>query len=417
MYAVVDTETTGLSSTKDRIIELAIIGLDADGNKEWEWCSLINPERDTGHGLVIKVHQIYPPDVADAPKFADLAGHIADVLNGRVVIAHNARFDLRMIGAEFERLGVDLPPVAQICTQELARDCGYRPFTLESCCEILKIEMDGMHHALADARATWRLAQKLYDFSHKGLQSEVKVYLDTLPAWPAIPVVTRESKTRPILPNRKTVRQKSTVSSGNAGLEKSSNNVMPEIETYSVDREQPESKYLAAVEWVLEDREITIEQQQALKELRTELQLTEDKAHEIHMAFVCGLAGSMWDDGEISKHEKFDLEVVGKALKLNEADIKFALDNPTKLDLINRDYDLEVGMKVVFTGEMSIPRSKWGDRAKKAGLRVIGAVSGKTDYLVVPFGETGSSKSLKARSIGVRVVSEQRFLRMIKRLE
>ena len=72
---------------------------------------------------------------------------------------------------------------------------------------------------------------------------------------------------------------------------------------------------------------------------------------------------------------------------------------------------------MVFTGEMSIPRSQWGDRAKKAGLRVIGAVSGKTDYLVVPFGETGSSKSLKARSLGVCVVSEQRFLRMIKRLE
>ena len=220
MYAVIDTETTGLSSTKDRIIELAIIGLDADGNKEWEWCSLINPERDTGHGLVIKVHQIYPRDVAGAPRFADFAGHVADILNGRVVIAHNARFDLGMIGAEFERLGVELPPVAQICTQELARDCGYRPYTLESCCEILKIEMDGMHHALADARATWQLAQKLYDFSHKGLKSEVKVYMDTLPSWPAIPVVTREPKTRPILPNRQSVRQKSTVSSGNAELKK-----------------------------------------------------------------------------------------------------------------------------------------------------------------------------------------------------
>lgn len=155
-------------------------------------------------------------------------------------------------------------------------------------------------------------------------------------------------------------------------LKKRSNNVVPEIEIYSVDREQPESKYLAAVEWVLEDREITLEQQQALKELRAELQLTEDKTHEIHMAFVRGLAGSMWDDGEISKHEQFDLDVVGKALKLNEADIKFALDNPTKLGLINRDYDLEIGARVVFTGEMSIQRSKWGDRAKKQGYALLG---------------------------------------------
>jgi DNA polymerase-3 subunit epsilon len=63
MYAIIDTETTGLSLKNDRIIELAVIGLDANVNKEWEWCSLINPERDTGQGMAVRIHQIYSRDV------------------------------------------------------------------------------------------------------------------------------------------------------------------------------------------------------------------------------------------------------------------------------------------------------------------------------------------------------------------
>lgn len=419
MYAVIDTETTGLSFTSDRIIELAIIGLDADGNKEWEWCSLINPERDTGGGLVVRVHQIYPRDVADVPTFTEYAGHIADILAGRAVIAHNAKFDLGMLVAEFARLGVSLPPIAKICTAELARDCGFRPWRLENCCAELGIEPEGTHHALADARATWQLAQNLLDFSHEKIRSDVQVHLKTLDPWPTVPIVTRNPIMRPILPSRKPTSRLTGDfgGTGKGGQVTRVNHAVPEIETFSIDGEQPESKYLAAVEWALEDREIPAEQRRALNELQAELRLSDDQAHEVHMTFMRGLSGSMWKDGEISKHERFDLDVAGKALQMDEVDIKYALEHPIELDLINDYYDLRTESKVVFTGEMSISRSEWTARAKTAGLRVTGAVSGKTDYLVVPFGETGSSKSRKARALGVRVVSEQRFLRMITRLE
>lgn len=71
----------------------------------------------------------------------------------------------------------------------------------------------------------------------------------------------------------------------------------------------------------------------------------------------------------------------------------------------------------MFTGEMSVSRGEWTARAEAVGLKVTKSVSGKTDFLVVPYGETGSSKSRKARELGVRVVSEQRFNRMILALE
>jgi len=419
MYAVIDTETTGLNVARDRIIEIAIIGLNADGRKQWEWCSLINPGRDTGGGLAKRVHQIYERDVASAPTFEDYAGYIADVLAGRALIAHNAKFDFGMLAAEFGRLGVSVPPAPQICTADLARDCGFRPWRLTACCTALGIEIEGMHHALADARATWCLAHKLFDFSHDRLRMDVVDQLNRGDCWPTLPIANSKPVMRPILP----ARESDGESEGNVAISHKANKhyqsegATPTIEAISIDRNTPEMKYLAAVEWVLEDREISPEQKHALEALREELALTERQVREVHMKFLRGLSGSMWDDGNISKHERFDIETVGKALLLSEEDVNYALQSPLGLELTNDDYLLSPGERVVFTGEMSIKRSEWIERAKNAGLSVTGSVSGKTNYLVVPFGETGSSKSKKARKLGVRVVTEQRFLRMIKRLE
>lgn len=354
MYAVIDTETTGLNVARDRIIEFAVIGLDADGNKQWEWCSLINPGRDTGGGLAKQVHQIYDRDIADAPTFEDCAGYIADILAARALVAHNARFDLGMLGAEFGRLGVSVPPVPQICTADLARDCGFRPWRLEACCTVLGIELEGAHHALADARATWCLAHKLFDFSHERLRRNVVDQLSRGEPWPALPIVHSKPKMRPILPSRNPGRRsESGVGSSDISTQNSpTEGVIPTIETFSIDRETPKTKYLAAVEWVLEDRVISPEQQQTLEALRDELELTDEQTREVHMTFLRGLAGSMWDDGEISKHEKFDIEMVGNALQLSDKDVNYALENPIDLELTNEDCLLESGAKIVFTGDM-----------------------------------------------------------------
>ncbi|MDN3517029.1 exonuclease domain-containing protein [Aquisalimonas lutea] len=420
MYAVVDTETTGLSPSHDRIIELAVIGLDAEGSMEWEWCSLINPgHAGTGHGLAVQVHQIYPRDVADAPTFADFAGYISRMLSGRALIGHNARFDLGMLAAEFQRLHQDLPEVPQICTSNLARDLGFRPYGLKDCCDALCIDVDGTHHALADARATAHLARVLVDFSSETMRSEIATCVRSLQHWPQVPVVTETPKTRPIPP----VRGRALSAPGTADSRRSAENPAKgedprsAIDTFSIAADCPESRYLSAVEWVLEDREISPEQKQALSDLRAELNLSDEQVHNVHMAFIRGLAGSMWADDVLSNHEQFDLDIVGGLLNLSSEDVEYARDNPIELDLINEDYILPPGAKVVFTGEMSVPRSDWTARAKAAGLHVTGTVSGNTDYLVVPFGDTGSSKSRKARGLGVRVVSEQRFRRMIERAE
>lgn len=413
MYAVIDTETTGLSLASDRVIELGIIGLDTDGKVEWEWCSLINPERNTGHGLAVRVHQIYPRDVANAPTFSQLAGEISQRLSGRALIGHNIRFDLGMVAAEFERLGYAVPDLIHVCTADLARIAGLRPYHLHACCTALGIEFTGAHHALADARATASLAQRLVDFSDSIFRQDLSRQLNASLPWPGIPVLACRPVTRPILPTRKESPPTDVPVRRVRNLPSLGETQVPATQRFTLESETPESEYLAAVEWVMEDRAISADQHRALEALCSELNLSEDQVREVHMTFVRGLAGSMWSDGSISEHEQFDLDIVGAALDLSPEDVEYARDHPIGLGLVNEKYLLEPGAKVAFTGEMSISRAQWKSYAQAAGLQVTGSVSSKTDFLVVPFGETGSSKSRKARDLGVTVVTEQRFRRMI----
>jgi len=81
MYAVIDTETTGLLPThRHRVIEIAVVLLDARGQVEREWVTLLNPQRDMGPQ---HIHGILTSDVLAAPKFADIAAPISVPCRGR----------------------------------------------------------------------------------------------------------------------------------------------------------------------------------------------------------------------------------------------------------------------------------------------------------------------------------------------
>jgi len=106
MYAVIDVETTGLAPRQNRVIEVAVVDVSADGAVERSWSTLLNPERDLGPQ---DVHGISASDVLFAPTFADIAGHVSAMLTSRVLVAHNIRFDTRFLAAEYDRLGHAVP--------------------------------------------------------------------------------------------------------------------------------------------------------------------------------------------------------------------------------------------------------------------------------------------------------------------
>lgn len=157
-YAVLDLETTGFSPAGgDRIVEIGIVDLGVGGESEREWTTLVNPQRAVG---ATRVHHITAHDVADAPTMAELASELIELLRGRVVVAHNAAFDVPFLTAELARVGVPLAParVPQLCTMRLSSYfLTTRTRRLEDCCQAAGISLVDAHSALGDARATARL--------------------------------------------------------------------------------------------------------------------------------------------------------------------------------------------------------------------------------------------------------------------
>ena len=158
-FAVIDVETTGLSPEDDRIIELAIIRADEHGRFIDRWVSRFRPEQPVG---ATHVHGISEADLAHAPRFAELAVTVGRALQGLVVVAHNADFDLSFLRAEFARASLPMPTVTTYCT--LQGSSLYLPQLrrrrLGDCCAMLDITIEKAHSALGDAYATAGLLQR-----------------------------------------------------------------------------------------------------------------------------------------------------------------------------------------------------------------------------------------------------------------
>src|SRR4051794_8948925 len=153
--AVIDVETTGLSPRTDRIVELGVVLLDDRGEVEAEFETLLNPGRDVGP---TDLHGIRAADVVEAPIFAEIAPYLRSLLAGRVVVAHNALFDLRFLAREFGRAGLPIDLSPSLCTMRLAPlFFGSGTRSLQALCGFLDIPLERGHAALYDARATAEL--------------------------------------------------------------------------------------------------------------------------------------------------------------------------------------------------------------------------------------------------------------------
>ena len=160
IYTIIDIETTGGKSTRDRITEVAIIR--HDGKKELDrWSSLINPETYIPAGIT-ELTGISQEMVADAPKFYEVAKEIVERTEGCIFVAHNARFDYSFIREEFRRLGYTFTR-KQLCTVRLSRQAfpGLASYSLGRLCTHFGITNAARHRAMGDAAATTILLEKI----------------------------------------------------------------------------------------------------------------------------------------------------------------------------------------------------------------------------------------------------------------
>ncbi|KOG33913.1 DEDDh family exonuclease [Streptomyces resistomycificus] len=149
-YAVVDVETTGLAR-EDRIISAAVYRVDARGEVEDHWYTLVNPQRDPGP---VWIHGLTSDVLEGAPLFPEIAEEFSARLDGRVLVAHNAVFDWQMIAREYARARREAPVRQRLCTIALSKELGLPlpNHKLETLAAHFGVVQQRAHHALDDAR-------------------------------------------------------------------------------------------------------------------------------------------------------------------------------------------------------------------------------------------------------------------------
>ena len=160
MFAIIDIETTGGSAKLEKITEIAVYL--HDGEKiTGEYNTLVNPERNIPY-YITNLTGITNEMVENAPRFYEIAKQIVELTEGRIFVAHNARFDYSFIRQEFKSLGYNFKR-SILDTVSLSRRLfpGYRSYSLGNICRELKIEINDRHRAAGDALATVKLFELL----------------------------------------------------------------------------------------------------------------------------------------------------------------------------------------------------------------------------------------------------------------
>ena len=153
--AFIDLETTGGNPALERITEIGVV--EVDGDRVSTWNTLVNPERPIPE-FIQQLTGIRNEMVADAPTFAQVAEELAERLDGRLFIAHNARFDYGFVRNEYQRLGQRFRADV-LCTVRLSRRLfpEHPRHNLDSLIARHGLEKGDRHRALADADLIWQL--------------------------------------------------------------------------------------------------------------------------------------------------------------------------------------------------------------------------------------------------------------------
>lgn len=152
-----DLETTGVSPSMDRIIEIAIVKINPDGTKE-TLESRVNPEipipKETS-----EIHHIYDADVKDSPVFSDLTEKIITFIGDSDLGGYNClRFDVPLLIEELARYDIDfdtserkIVDVQQIFFKREKRDLSsaYQFYCNKT--------LENAHSAKADTIATYEI--------------------------------------------------------------------------------------------------------------------------------------------------------------------------------------------------------------------------------------------------------------------
>ena len=161
--AFVDIETTGSHFDRDRITEIGIKTL--AGNQIQIWEKLIDPQTYIPQNIQ-RLTGISSSMVQGQPCFSELAEDLKKELEGKIFVAHNARFDYGFIKASFKRVGIDFKPKV-LCTVKLSRLLfpDQPRHNLDTIISTHGLKVSARHRALGDADLLlqfWRVCESKF---------------------------------------------------------------------------------------------------------------------------------------------------------------------------------------------------------------------------------------------------------------
>lgn len=162
-FAVVDIETSGLSTRRHRILQVAVVTIE-QGAVVDEWSTLVRLRWPWQRVGPRRVHGIGRRQLRAAPPLHEVVDELSQRLNGAVFTAHNARFDWAFIERAARKAGVALPPVELLCTLQLSRRLDPTralSHRLSDLCIRYAVSNERPHDALHDARATAAVLEHL----------------------------------------------------------------------------------------------------------------------------------------------------------------------------------------------------------------------------------------------------------------
>jgi DNA polymerase-3 subunit epsilon len=157
-FGVVDVETSGLSTTRHRVLQVAVVTVDVNGTVLDSWCSLVRPRLRWMFRLGPRhIHGLSRAQLRAAPAERDVIRELGRRLDGTTFTAHNARFDIAFLRRSAQRSRVDLALSPYVCTLRLSRKLDPQrvlSHRLADVGERYGIANERPHDALHDALAT-----------------------------------------------------------------------------------------------------------------------------------------------------------------------------------------------------------------------------------------------------------------------
>ncbi|MGB3484163.1 MAG: exonuclease domain-containing protein [Mycobacterium sp.] len=378
--AVIDVETTGVYNT-DRIVEIAVLTIDCDGRVHDEFETLVHPMRDVGPTWI---HGVDAGMLRGAPTFADVAHHVASRLDGAVIVGHNVRFDMRMIGNELQVAGIDIDWGGALDTLR-ATGC-----KLGQACEEHGIALDGAHRAINDARATARLLFATRD----------RYVLDCAPA---------SARPLHVTPLRVWAREGHVeVLPPAPYLAALARGMHTSVDT---------APYVQLLDIAMADLKLTSDERVALGQLAGELGLDKHAVSRAHREFLNGLIDTAIEDGVVTDDEHHQL---CRAAALLEVDLDSVMARIDPFRATVEQLVLVPGLTVCFTGQGELNGSLVDRKTQESlaishGLVVANSVTKKgPDLVVAADGDSRSSKARRARQLGIAICSYTDFVRALE---